>query len=415
MLLLSLFWALIAWNLYHPWHGRPSALSLISFIFGMMGELLGLYLIALQALVTLLWVWWCGLGGLSDALGLAIHFGAWIAIGVFYWRGQSARDDIEQGITQALGEHYRDEIPAHRGAAIPELLRVDQALRPFKMKPADVTVHKDIVYGNADGHALKLDVYHHRDRPENAPVLFQIHGGGWMEKMGDKNQQALPLMYQLASHGWVCVSVDYRLSPSFRWPAHIQDCKSALIWTKQNIADYNGDADFIVATGGSAGGHLSALLALSPNDAAFQPEQPDADTSVQGLVTIYGVHDFTNSRNQRLHEDLDKVLAEKIIGLPVMGNEDLYQQASPLYRVTEQAPPTLIVHGASDTLVPVAESRCLYEAFKENAVEAVGYAEIRDAQHAFELLPTPRCQHVVNGIERFATVLHERYLKQKAE
>ena len=96
-------------------------------------------------------------------------------------------------------------------------------------------------------------------------MLFQIHGGGWV--IGSKNEQALPLMYHLARAGWVCVSVDYRLSPQATFPDHLVDCKRALAWVREHVAEYGGDPDFVVVTGGSAGGHLAALVALTPNDA----------------------------------------------------------------------------------------------------------------------------------------------------
>ena len=75
--------------------------------------------------------------------------------------------------------------------------------------------------------------------------------------MGSKNEQALPLMNHMALRGWICVSTDYRLSPTSTFPEAIIDCKEALAWIKENIAEYGGDPEFIVVTGGSAGGHLS--------------------------------------------------------------------------------------------------------------------------------------------------------------
>src|SRR5690349_8675258 len=103
-------------------------------------------------------------------------------------------------------------------------------------------------------------------------------------------------MNYLASLGWVCVAINYRLSPRATFPDHIIDVKRAIAWVKANIAEYGGDPDFVVITGGSAGGHLSALAALTPNDPEYQPGFEDADTTVQACVPFYGVYDFTNRK-----------------------------------------------------------------------------------------------------------------------
>ena len=95
----------------------------------------------------------------------------------------------------------------------------------------------------------------------SAPVLLQIHGGGWT--IGNKRQQALPLMMHLSRRGWVCVAANYRLSPRATFPDHLIDVKQALRWIRENIAEYGGDPGFVAITGGSAGGHLSALAALT--------------------------------------------------------------------------------------------------------------------------------------------------------
>ncbi len=94
-------------------------------------------------------------------------------------------------------------------------------------------------------------------------------------------------MSHLAARGWICVSIGYRVSPMHTWPDHIVDVKRALAWVKENIAHYGGDPDFVAITGGSAGGHLSTLAALTPNDPAFQPGFEDADTS--GVASVPSV------------------------------------------------------------------------------------------------------------------------------
>ena len=100
-------------------------------------------------------------------------------------------------------------------------------------------------------------------------MLVYIHGGAWV--IGDKREQGIPMMHELVQRGWVCVAINYRLSPRATWPDHIVDCKRAVAWVRGHIAEYGGDPGFIAVSGGSAGGHLSSLLALTPDEPEWQP------------------------------------------------------------------------------------------------------------------------------------------------
>jgi acetyl esterase/lipase len=241
-------------------------------------------------------------------------------------------------------------------------------------------------------------------------VLFQMHGGAWLEKMGSKNEQALPLMNQMAANGWVCVAVEYRLSPGSTFPDHIIDCKRALHWIKEHIAEYGGNPDFVIATGGSAGGHLSSLLALSANAPEFQPDFETADTTVQGCIPFYGVYDFLNSQGQRSSESLTQWISAKVLKKTRAESPELWRQASPLYWVNENAPPFLIIHGEADTLVPAEESRVLFKALQAVSTKAVSYAELPDAQHAFDIPVSLRTQIVVNHLTVYLNELYRRHI-----
>lgn len=414
MLLISLFWAWLAFNVYHPWKRKPEIAGVISFIFGMIVGELPLHTIALELIVTLLIITTSGLSGFTDALGLTIAIGSWLALAHFFWLANKADNEMEEGIRQALGDDYQNVFPVEIKAQLAEPIDYRRLLNPFAFKRPGVKRVRNIPYYSENGTALRLDVFHAEHRPEKAPVLLQIHGGAWLQHLGNKDQQALPLMGQLAEHGWVCVTVQYRLSPAATFPTHIIDCKRALAWVKEHIAQYGGDPDFIVATGGSAGGHLSALLALTANDPALQPGFEEVDTSVQGCVPFYGIHDFTNSRQQRPHNGLDQLLADTVLKVSRYEDPQLWEQASPLLRVTEKAPPFLLIHGEGDTLAPIAESRVLLERMQEIPGLKAGLAELSYAQHAFDLMYSLRNLHVMNGVERFATALHQQYHQRRA-
>jgi acetyl esterase/lipase len=263
---------------------------------------------------------------------------------------------------------------------------------------ADVSYSEHGPYGT-------LDVWHRADLPLDgrAPVLLQVHGGAW--QYGDKRNQAEPLLGYLAERGWVCVTVNYRLAPSSLWPAMIVDVKRAIAWIREHISGHGGDPGFIAVTGGSAGGHLAALAALSANDPDFQPGFTEVDTSLAAAVPMYGVHDFTRDR-----QGLFALLENKIIGTTLAGDERTWRQASPALRVGHDAPPFLVVHGATDAIVGVEQSRRLVAALRADSSAPVGYAELPHAQHGFDAVASERTAHTVSAIHRFLDAVHRQEL-----
>jgi acetyl esterase/lipase len=231
--------------------------------------------------------------------------------------------------------------------------------------------------------------------------MVYIHGGAWV--MGDKREQGKPMMYELVARGWVCVAINYRLSPKAVWPAHIVDSKRAVAWVRTHIADYGGDPSFIALSGGSAGGHLSALLALTPGDPAFQPGFEGSDTSVHACVPFYGVMDLTGS-DEGVDDDgseLRRLLERHVMQTGVAEHPEIFRAASPTYRVSPDAPPFFVLHGRNDTLVPVTMARAFVAALRAVSRAPVAYAELPLAQHAFDVLASLRCQATTNGVAAF--------------
>lgn len=216
----------------------------------------------------------------------------------------------------------------------------------------------DISYGEY-GSRNYLDIWRRPDLDRNgcAPVLLQVPGGAWMT--GNKRGQAHPLMSHLVELGWVCVAINYRLSPRSTWPDQIVDVKRAIAWTKEHIADYGGDPDWIAITGGSAGGHLSSLAALTPNDPQFQPGFEDADTRVDVAVPFYGVYDFT-ATGDAIHPMMAAMVAKNVFKLSRTEIAEPFRQASPIAHVTQDAPPFFVLHGTNDSLVPVPRPAVLW-------------------------------------------------------
>jgi len=224
------------------------------------------------------------------------------------------------------------------------------------------------------------------DPPTAGPVLIYIHGGAWV--IGDKREQGLPLLHELARRGWVTVTINYRLSPKATWPDHLVDCKLALAWVREHIAEYGGDPRFIAVSGGSAGGHLCSMLALTPGDPAFQPGFEDAPRRSTACIPFYGVYDMSAGRGTGHYDKgLMTLLERRVFKRRYDDDPVVYHDASPLHRVNSDAPPFFVVHGTHDTLVPVAEARRFVEALRAVSDAPVLYAELPYTQHAFDVCP----------------------------
>ena len=187
-----------------------------------------------------------------------------------------------------------------------------------------------------------------------------MHGGGWT--IGDKSQQGLILMNRMAARGWVCVAMNYRLAPKHPFPAQIEDVKRAIAWTREHIASYGGDPSYLVITGGSAGGHLAALAALTPGVAEYQPGFEDADTTVAACVPFYGVYDLGGVTGDRAAVAMrDRFLAPRVFRKDPTEHLEEFELASPLTHVGPDAPDFFVIHGAHDGLVSVRQARAFVE------------------------------------------------------
>ncbi len=406
-LLLSLLFAWLAYNLYHPVYHHLK-LSVLSFMAGWLTGELALHHIIWQVLLVSLFILGDAVQGFSGAFGFLLCVTSWLAMGYFYINGNEAEHEMNAALTEGLGEGYENQAKETFRTRFPLAPDLEAIKKPFSGMNPMIKAIKDIPFGH---HQQTLDVYHARDDKDKRPVLLQIHGGAWTEKMGSKNEQGLPLMSHMAQRDWICVATSYRLSPKATFPEHIIDCKEAIVWIKEHIAEYGGDPDFIVVTGGSAGGHLSSLMALTANDPDFQPGFEEKDTSLQGAVPFYGVYDFTDKHGHQKHDGQREIFESSIMKMSFEGNEEAYEQVSPLYRICKDAPPFLIIHGDKDTLVPVEEARVFAHELRDISKNTVSYAEISGAQHAFDIFPSVRSEHVKYGVEKFLAITYSHYLE----
>lgn len=404
---LAIGWS--AWNLYHPVLTHRKLL-VPSFVTGWLVGELAPHVIFWQVMLVAFFVLLYGVDGFFGAIGFLICAASWAAMALYYHRSAEADDAVSASLKKGLGARYESSISKAFREHFPAGPDLALIRHPFNLLDPEVELIRNVPFGS---HGQRLDIRRSRgsDDDSSKPVLLQIHGGAWTEHYGSKNEQGLPLMNHMAKRDWICVAASYRLSPRATFPAHIIDCKEAVIWIKDHIQEYGGNPDFIIVTGGSAGGHLSSLLALSANEAAFQPGFEDRDTRVQGAVPFYGVYDFTDSHGLYQHDGLVEMLEDTILKLDLSDNKEVYQQASPYFHISAAAPPFFVIHGDKDSLVPVASGRVFAEELDRVSKNKVVYLELAGAQHAFDIFPSMRSEHVKHGVEKFLAWTYSQYLK----
>ncbi|MBV8161826.1 MAG: alpha/beta hydrolase [Acidimicrobiia bacterium] len=386
--------------------------SIASFFGGWLATELAVHRLGIQVAILVVFPL---LGGLHGWQGTAAVACVAVSIaGTLYliYVSTHAGEVAEAALKEGLGDDYVSRIDADLAARHDPSVPWLRLLLPFRMGLPEVERIRNVSYG-PHGRRNKLDVYRRTDHPTGSPILLQIHGGGWV--LGSKDEQGIPLMQHLASRGWVCFAANYRLGPKTRFPDMLVDLKRALAWIREHAADYGGDPGFVVVTGGSAGGHLTALVALTQNDPEYQPGFEDADTSVFAAVPYYGVYDFTgrnNVRGKTGERGMRKFLERAVMSTKLADDPEGWAKVSPLDRITPDGPPMFVIHGHNDTLVPVGEARHFVEKLRRASRQPVVYAELPGAQHAFDIFPSIRTAHVIRAIERYVDFMYSRYRAQ---
>jgi acetyl esterase/lipase len=235
------------------------------------------------------------------------------------------------------------------------------------------------------------------------PAVVIIHGGGWSG--GDKGAgREINIGTNLAQHGYVGFSVNYQLATKGHpvWPQNLFEVKTAVRWLRKNAARLKIDVDHLGVIGGSAGGHLAAMVALTGPQSGLDPQGPYGEYScaVQAAVDLYGPADLMSDWPKK---------GPGVSMLPATRAEkpDLYRQASPVHYVRKDAPPILILHGTADNVVPLEQSRRFAEALKK-AGARYELVVVEGAPHSFHLQPKERdLRGVVLGF-------FDRYLKPAA-
>jgi acetyl esterase/lipase len=335
------------------------------------------------------------LGDLSMAIGVVGIF----ALLILRSRAGNISATAFRALKEDLGADY--QVPTLR----PKLTRDF-----WRRLPRNIQRIEDLSYGNAGNRNL-LDLYRLRESAPDAklPVLLWIHGGAWT--LGHKRQQGLPLLYSMADRAWLCASINYRLGPQNRYPDPLVDIKRAIAWLRINASQYGADPDFIIACGGSAGGHLAALAALTPNDPRYQPDFETIDTRLVGVVPLYGRFDFVDRVGALPDKgQLIDFLQKNVMPCRYADDPAAWDRASPLALPRSDAPPMFVLHGTHDSLIPLAEAEAFVRVMRASSSRPVAFAQLYGAQHGWDLFNSPWTEHSVNAVHSFCEYLHAQYV-----
>ena len=254
----------------------------------------------------------------------------------------------------------------------------------------EIVFEQGLEYTNPDGQHLQLNLARPSEQPALSPAVLCIHGGGFRAGNRDRWNK---LCQQLAERGYVAATASYRLAPKYQFPAAVHDVKAAVRWLRANAEKYRIDPARIGVVGDSAGGTLVQLLGVTAHVPEMEGDGGHADQSsaVTCVVNYYGANDFTKSYDKSV--DAREVLP-LFLGGDVEHARRRHILASPLYWVTPDAAPTLLLHGTKDPYVAFEQATWIHDRLKAAEVE-VQLLELKDAGHGFKGTDAERAERAL--------------------
>lgn len=380
LVVLALAAVLFAFSLLVLVPAPTSELWTLAIVIGEWGHYLAVFCLALAAVAS-------RRRGLVARWAAVVAFAAALVCSVPVVKAAIIAKDLPARCTAAFGPSNSD-------------LRAPLSfLDLFRGLPAGAVNVTEHVYGQFGAKKLKLDLYRAETAASRQPLVVVIHGGSW----NGGNQRELPALNRyLASHGYAVAAIDYRHSPTWHFPAPLEDVFSAIEFLKTHAAEFGIDADRIVLIGRSAGGQLALSAAYAQRDAA-----------IRGVVAFYAPTDLALGYEKPSAPavfDSRKVL-EDYLGGPPAGNPEAYALASPLNFVDATTPPTLLIQGALDPIVWQYHSELLAARLQYSERPHL-YLALPWATHGCDAnLSGPSGQLSLYAIERFL----ESVLRQPAQ
>jgi len=313
---------------------------------------------------------------------------------------------------QSPAQQLRHEPTGLSSTDVPANTRQPEKSQPQLLEPHGATRKwLDLAYATAS-QAQKLDIYLPNEGGGPFPVIFAVHGGGFL--LGDKGGPFVQPAMNGLTRGYAVVSVNYRLSREAVFPAAVLDLKAALRFVRANAARYNLDANRIAAWGDSAGGNLASMLGVTAGvDALEDLNMGNAGqpSSVQAVVDFYGPTDFANMDNAFAESGITKHMIHskansyesRYMGFPVTSNPERAGKANPETYISSAAPPFFIENGDKDSTVPPSQNAHL-AAVLEKAIgkEKVVYVSLPGAGHGGpEFETAENLEKVFEFLDRF--------------
>jgi pectinesterase len=255
--------------------------------------------------------------------------------------------------------------------------------------PPGVTCTTNVVVVHPE-QTVTLVVYS-PDAPGRYPCILDIHGGGWQARQVESDK---PMMERLAARGFVTALTTYRLSQEAKFPAALHDCKSSVRFLRANAARFKIDPERIGVMGGSAGGHLSGLLAMTGGKPEFEGDGPHREQSsaVKACIVMAATQDMFAA-----NKDKSSTNAIAFFGAACADNPEIYRRASPINHVRPGVPPTIFIEGEKDSLkVGRAE---MMEKLRALGIETAVHT-LKDAPHPF-WMSQPWCDQTVEIADAF--------------
>jgi len=339
---------------------------------------------------------------------------------LYIWR--CTRD--HKGFEDAFGSGWEDQIPPKQAKRIAK--RRWTFFLKMKASP-EPTWERDIPFWTVpdSGRQLLCDIWRPGDGNVSGLAFVYFHNSGW--HILDKDFGTRPFFRHLVAQGHTVMDVAYRLCPEVNIYGMIGDIKRAIAWMKANASLYGVNTEKIVLGGASAGGHLALLAGFAPGHPELTPEDlKNADLSVCGIVSYYGPSDMLaiyQHTNQQIYVDqppvpigndtgykkkmLDAGRVDTLLGGHPQDVPGMYQLASPITHVHPGCPPTLLMHGNHDVLVPVEPTPVLHAKLVQASVPAINIV-FPWTDHGFDvILPqiNPAAQSALYDVDRFLALL----------
>lgn len=248
--------------------------------------------------------------------------------------------------------------------------------------PEGLEIKKGIEVKKTEQKDLKLDLYFNPSKKTPSPLLVFIHGGGWK---GGKPSDYHYYCLKFAALDYTVATITYRFSQEAKYPAAVEDVVDAIKWLRSHAEEYGIDPNRIALIGGSAGGHLSMLVGYTWKDLAADGKSP-----IKAVVDLYGPTDLTTDFAINTKVVID------FIGKPYDQAAESYKEASPLFQLDANDPPTLVFQGTIDDIVPVEQSDILVEKLKELGIPH-HYEKFEGWPHTMDLAQpvNDRCRFVI--------------------